>query len=74
MDEKSDLSEREGEDKHDLRLRLSSQNFWAFFDCHNVSANGWNPELVLLSVVLPNSTNLAEVIPNRRVFGTLYAI
>ena len=25
---------------------------------------GWNPELVLLSVVLLNSTNLAVVIPN----------
>ena len=28
----------------------------------------WNPELVLLSAVLPNSTNLAVVIPKSGVF------
>ena len=36
-------------------------------------SSGWNPELVLLAVVLPDSTNLAVVIPNSSVFGTLYA-
>ena len=35
---------------------------------------GWNPELLLLLVVLHNSNNLAVLIPNSSVFGTLYAI
>ena len=35
---------------------------------------GWNPELVLFAVVLPNSTNLAVVISKSSIFGTLYAI
>ena len=38
------------------------------------TVTGWNPELVLLAVVLPTSTNLAVVIPNSSVFGTLYGI
>ena len=38
--------------------------------------NGWNPELGegVLAVVLPNSTNLAVVIPKCSVLGILYAM
>ena len=40
----------------------------------SLMVNGWYPELLFLTVVFPNSTNFAVVIPDSSVFGTLYVI
>ena len=39
----------------------------------NKPGNGWNPDLVFLSVVFSNSTNLAVVIPSNSVLEISFA-
>ena len=36
--------------------------------------SGWNPELVILTVVFSNSTIPAVLIPNTSVFDTLFTL